>query len=175
MLWCLENSRVKKYLCPVVLPQVRRVERSLTVQWWSRLGWSKIPPWCSSILSLSCWRNASAGNLALSRTIVVRIKLLLLSVISKFLSLSFLATQDNALWQVVLGEVVILPMMFQIGLHEYSSWLFLYIVDSWVLRNLAMGQQFSHAQKCVMFCALLKDQKMPDLSKFAWDICLVCE
>ena len=38
-----------------------------------------------------------------------------------------------------------------------------------------MGQRFSHAQRCVMFCALLKDQKMPDLSKFAWDMCLVCE
>ena len=58
-----------------------------------------------------------------------------MSVISKFLSLSFLAAQDNALWQVVLEdemvkEVEMLPMMFQIGLHEYSSWLFLYIVDS---------------------------------------------
>ena len=77
----------------------------------------------------------SAGNLALSRTIVVRIRLLLLSVISKFLSLSFLAVQDNALWQVVLGdgmvkEVEMLPMMFQIRLHESSSWLFLFIVDS---------------------------------------------
>ena len=67
--------------------------------------------------------------------IVVRIRLLLLSVISKFLSLSFLAVQDNALWQVVLGdgmvkEVEMLPMMFQIRLHESSSWLFLFIVDS---------------------------------------------
>ena len=105
-----------------------------------------IVPGCSSILSLNCWRKASAGSLALSRTIVVRIRPLLLSVIWKFLNLSFLAAQENALWQIVLGdemvnEVVILPMVFQIGLHEYSSWLFLYIVDSWVLRNSVRGQQ----------------------------------
>ena len=67
--------------------------------------------------------------------IVVRIRPLLLSVIWKFLNLSFLAAQETALWQIVPGdemvkEVVILPMVFQIGLHEYSSWLFLYIVDS---------------------------------------------
>ena len=67
--------------------------------------------------------------------IVVRIRPLLLSVIWKFLNLSFLAAQETALWQIVPGdemvkEVVIFPMVFQIGLHEYSSWLFLYIVDS---------------------------------------------
>ena len=73
--------------------------------------------------------------MALSRTIVVRIWALVLSVISKFRNLSFLAAQDKVLWQIVLGdemvkEVEMLPMMFEIGLHEYSSWLFLYIVDS---------------------------------------------
>ena len=53
----------------------------------------------------------------------------------KFLNLSPLAAQEIALWQIVLGDemvndVVILPMVFPIGLHEYSSWLFLHIVDS---------------------------------------------
>ena len=123
-------------------------------------------------LSLNRWRNVSAGTLARSRLIVVRINLLLLSEISKFLSLSFLAVQDNALWQAILGhgivkEVEMLPMMFQIRLHGSSSWLFLFIVDSDSWEIWAWTNDFATPRNASCSCALLKDQKMQGLSEFA--------